>query len=79
MSIPPAQFEIFRGHYLDLLGQDTLWMETVEGLGAARARMAELATEKPGPYFLFSMSDGLVVAIIDTIKNPMRPPTSQSA
>jgi hypothetical protein len=40
------KFEIFAGHSGS---NDVLWLETVEGLAAARSRMEEIAAQKPGP------------------------------
>ena len=56
-------YNIFRGHYP---GADAVCVETVEGLRRACDRMRELAAEKPGPYFVFSVDDHLVMAVHDT-------------
>jgi hypothetical protein len=56
-------FDIFRGTYSD---KNAIWVEAVQGLAAARDRMYARATEEPAPYFLFSTTDRLVLAIIDT-------------
>ena len=56
-------FDIFRGHYQD---KDATWVDAVEGLGKARERMKQIATEKPGPYFVFSCHDRLVLDILVT-------------
>ena len=58
-------FDIFRGHYQD---KDATWVDAVEGLGKARERMKQIATEKPGAYFVFSCEDRLVVDILVTTK-----------
>lgn len=56
-------FEIFRGHYRD---KSAVWLEAVESLAAARARMEKIAAEAPGHYFVFSVHDRLVLAVVDT-------------
>jgi hypothetical protein len=61
MTVPT--FDIFRGA---LGSADVLWIEAVEGLGAAKQRMDELAREKPGPYFVFSSCRQAVLAAINT-------------
>ena len=48
MTVPTV--DIFRGA---LSSADVLSIEAVEGLGAAKQRMDELAREKPGLYFVF--------------------------
>ena len=45
--------------------KDALWLDSVEGLGAADERMKQLAAEKPGPYFIFS-TDTTFSRSIDT-------------
>ena len=52
-------FDIFRGHYRD---------KDAKGLGKARERMKQIATEKPGAYFVFSCEDRLVLDILVTTK-----------
>jgi hypothetical protein len=47
------------------LEKDAVWLETVEGLEAAQRRMEEIATRKPGVYFIFSSGDRSVVAKIE--------------
>jgi hypothetical protein len=61
MAVP--SYDIFRGYSLET---DVLWIESVEGLGAAAERMRAIAAEKPGPYFVFSVRDHEVLASIDT-------------
>ena len=57
-----STFDIFLGS-----GEhDALWLECVEGLDAATKRMNEIATKKPGMYFVLNLRDRLVVATIDT-------------
>lgn len=40
-------YDIFSGSHDD----ETLWLEMVTGLEAARQRIQELAAKNPGPYF----------------------------
>jgi len=42
------------------------WLETVAGLDNARKRMQQIATEVPGPYFIFSAWNGYILDEIDT-------------
>jgi hypothetical protein len=63
-------FDIFQGHYRD---KDPKWLEAVEGLGSARDRMKQIATDSPGAYFVFSKHDRLVLDILDTTKSLLRP------
>jgi hypothetical protein len=55
-------FDIFRGRFLEA---DAEWIDSIEGLGAARERMKKIAAEKPGPYFVFGPQYGIVFAAID--------------
>ena len=59
-------FDIFRGHYLD---KEAVWVQAVEGLGKARERMRKIAADNPGPYFVFSWPDQLVLDIVNTASN----------
>jgi hypothetical protein len=52
--------------FADRKNKDAVWIEAVEGLGSANARLKQLAAERPGPYFVFSVEAGTVVAAIDT-------------
>ena len=56
------KLDIFAGHFGST---DVLWLETVEGLAAARSRMEQIAAQKPGPYFVFFTSDHSVLASVD--------------
>ena len=60
MRVP--HYHIFSG----FRDKDALWLDSVEGLGAADERMKQLAAEKPGPYFIFSTDTHTVLASIDT-------------
>ena len=55
-------FDIFKGT-LDL----PEWIEAVEGLSNARERMLQVAAEKPGKYFIFSVASRSTVAVIETL------------
>ena len=55
-------FDIFSGSGVN----DALWLESVEGLDAATRRMHEIATKRPGMYFVLNLRDRLVVAKTDT-------------
>lgn len=59
-------FDIFSGK----LGKDAVWLEAVQGLSNARARMHEIAAQIPGQYFVFSISNRTIVAQIETFKKP---------
>jgi hypothetical protein len=61
MSVP--KFDIFRGA---LGSTDLLWIEAVEGLGAAKQRMDEIAREQPGRYFVFYSHERTVLASTNT-------------
>jgi len=60
MKVP--RYHIFSG----VRDKDALWLESVEGLGAANERMKERAAEKPGPYFIFCTDTHAVLASINT-------------
>lgn len=60
MNVP--RYDIFSGRK----NKDAVWIEVVEGLGSATARLKQLAVERPGPYFAFSIETGTVIASIDT-------------
>jgi hypothetical protein len=55
------QYNIFRGRRDKLL-----WVEAVDGLGAANAKMKALAEQTPGSYFVFCQRAHAVLASIDT-------------
>jgi len=60
MQVP--QFDIFSG----AIDKNALWLEAVDGLGAAFGRMKELASATPGAYFIFRTRTRQVLASIDT-------------
>ncbi|HXX16931.1 MAG TPA: hypothetical protein VEJ47_18670 [Candidatus Eremiobacteraceae bacterium] len=56
------KFDIFSGRDY----RDAVWIEAVDGLGAANDRMKQLAAQRPGAYFVFSTAQGMAVARLDT-------------
>jgi len=61
MEIGP-QFDIFAGK----TDEAAVCVESVRGIANAQRRMVELASCKPGRYFLFSVKTKVVMARIDT-------------
>ncbi len=59
-------FDLFSG----MPNSNPVWLETVEGLSNARARMHEIAAQTPGQYFVFSVGSRTVLAQTETFKNP---------
>jgi hypothetical protein len=57
------QYSIFCGRFRD---KDAQWVENVQGPGAAYERMKEIASQLPGPYFIFSARSREALASIDT-------------
>ena len=62
MKIP--QYDVFSGRQ----DKDAVWLETVDGLGAAVDRMNERAKQSPGCYFVFCCKTHAVLASVDTLK-----------
>jgi hypothetical protein len=60
MRVP--KYDIFSG----LRDKDAVWLECVEGLGAAYEHMKEFAAKSPGPYFVFCPQTHKILASIDT-------------
>jgi hypothetical protein len=60
MSVP--LYDVFRGHP----NKEALWIEAVDGLGAANDRMKEHAQRIPAPYVVFCQRTHAVMARIDT-------------
>ena len=46
--------------------QDAVWLECIEGIDAATERMYDIATHRPGIYFVLNLWEHLVVAKTDT-------------
>lgn len=61
-------FDIFRR----LPDGKPLWIESVQGLRAATARLEYLAAATPGDYFLYSEKSGGMVDIGETIQQKHR-------
>jgi hypothetical protein len=55
-------YDIFSGS----ADERPMWIESVEGLSAAKQRMHEFAASTPGPYFLYCVRTEAVLASIDT-------------
>jgi hypothetical protein len=55
-------YDIFSG----LPSEEPLWLQSVEGLEAACARMRERADAAPGHYFVFCSQTQKVLASADT-------------
>jgi hypothetical protein len=55
-------FDIFTG----TSEKNGVWLESVDGLSNARARMHDIAARIPGHYFVFSVGSRSVVAQIET-------------
>jgi hypothetical protein len=62
-------FDIFTG----TSDKDAIWLEAVEGLSNARARMHEIAAQIPGQYFIFSPGDHQILARTETFKGQETP------
>jgi hypothetical protein len=61
-------FDIFSGPS----NNNAIWLEAVEGLANARARMHELAARMPGQYFVFSVGSHSILARAETFKKPQK-------
>lgn len=55
-------YDIFSG----LREHGPIWLESIEGLEAACARMRDRATSKPGAYFVYCSQTNTVLASVDT-------------
>jgi hypothetical protein len=51
-------YDIFR----DLAETGPIWIEAVQGLGAAKARLTELSEARPGNYFIYDPLAAKVIA-----------------
>ncbi len=56
------QYEIFSGHN----HRDAVWLEAIEGMDHACERMKAIASEFPGPYFVFCRKALRVLFVVDT-------------
>ena len=57
-------FDIFTG----TSKKNGTWLNTIEGLSNARARMHEIATKIPGQYFICSIGSDAILAEVETFK-----------
>ena len=48
--------------------RNPVWLEAVQGLSNARARMHEIAAQTPGQYFVFSVGSRAVLAQTETFR-----------
>jgi hypothetical protein len=55
-------FDIFAG----VFQQNAIWLEAVQGLLQATERMEQIASKKPGQYFVFCSATHAVVASTDS-------------
>jgi hypothetical protein len=60
--IKEPSFDIFSG----IDDKNAMWVACVEGLASAREKMEQIAAEKPGPYFIFSLHSRSILAKIET-------------
>ena len=57
-------FDIFSG----VFEQNAMWVEAVQGLEHATMRMDQIASDKPGKYFVFCSATHSIVASTDGFK-----------
>lgn len=67
-------YDIFSG-----VIEDASWIEVVTGLSNARKRVEQIASKKPGRYFVFSQRSNSVMVQIDTRKSTPSLRKGQSA
>jgi hypothetical protein len=58
----PPKFDIFSG----VPARNAMWIGVADTVNAAQRRMKELATKKPGPYFVYSAEAKKAIAWLDT-------------
>jgi hypothetical protein len=61
MKVP--KYHVFSGNFRDKGG---LWLESVEGLEAAKERVRQLSEKSPGHYYVFCAKTLQPLASIDT-------------
>ena len=61
-------FDIFYG----TSDKNAVWIEAVEGLSNARARMEEIAATHPGQYFVFSATSHSILVRTETFREAER-------
>jgi hypothetical protein len=54
-------------------GRDAKWIESLEGLDLAQARMRQLAAQQPGAYFIFNTWNMCVVSEVNTQAKALLP------
>jgi hypothetical protein len=59
-------FDVFTG----TSHKNGIWLDSVEGLSNARARMHDLAAQIPGQYFVCSIGGDAILAEVETFKKP---------
>jgi len=70
------KFDIFSGE----IHKNAVWLEAVVGLDQARARMEQLAAERPGRYFIYCSQSNSVVAHLERVpKQSLRHKTKGSS
>ena len=57
----PQKYDIFSGR----TKENAVWIDAIEGLEAASARMRALAVKQPGPYFVFSTGTNTILNSVD--------------
>jgi hypothetical protein len=65
MRVPT--YDIFSGRI-----DDAIWIEATEGLVNAYEKMAKVAADKPGPYFVFCSESHTICASLDTSRQEQR-------
>jgi hypothetical protein len=45
------------------------WIDSIEGLDAAKQRVDMIAADRPGKYFVFDVHENLVLYSVDTTAN----------
>lgn len=60
-----TNFDIFSGK-----PGEALWVESVQGLSNAYARMRDLATQTPGEYFMFAIGSRTILAPTEGFEKP---------
>jgi hypothetical protein len=58
-------FDIFTG----TSRKNAIWLDSVEGLSNARARMYDIAAQIPGEYFVCLIGSDAILAEVETFKN----------
>lgn len=51
-------------------GEDAFWLETLEDLSSASERLDQIAAQKPGTYFIFSIQANAIVAWTNIPERP---------